>query len=181
MSTILIILSIILIGLLLISAWYGGFYNIRFKTTQCGGETVAFLPHKGDYKRTGKVMDEVYYTLLNEFKIETFKGVSIYYDDPDNTPTSELRSEVGCVIENPDLELIEKISQKFQVKVVPKREYLTTEFPYKGKPSVIVGVIRVYPAIKKQTRQNNLPENGHIMEIYDIPNKKIVYRKAMEE
>ncbi|TCO08914.1 GyrI-like domain-containing protein [Natronoflexus pectinivorans] len=180
MQTAIILLVFIITGLIILFAIYGGFHKIRFQICEEGGETVAFHPHKGDYKKIGKVMDHVYEVLLKDLNIETFRGFAIYHDDPNNIPALELRSEAGCVIEDPSREIIERITQKFQIKVIPHQKYLTTEFPYRGKLSVIVGVLRVYPAIKKQAKQKMLLENGLVIEIYDIPNKKIVYRKAIQ-
>jgi hypothetical protein len=39
-------------------------------------------------------------------------------------------------------------------------------------------MIKVYPVIEKYVTENNY-QDGPIMEIYDVPNKKIIYRKFL--
>ena len=173
---------IVIIALIVVTyAYYGGFKKVNFQTSKQGGEMLVYEEVTGDYKQSGPVMDKVYYSLLNEDKIETFKGFGIYYDNPQKVETSKLRSEVGCILENSDTARITELTAKYKVKTYPKQSYLTTEFPYKGKLSVLVGVMRVYPAMNKYITEQGMSEKGAVMEIYDIPNKKILYRKEIVE
>ncbi|WP_462319185.1 hypothetical protein, partial [Marinilabilia sp.] len=55
--------------------------------------------------------------------------------------------------------------------------YVVTEFPNKGKLSVMMGIFKVYPAISKYFKSEGLDEKGAVMEIYDVPNQTIIYRK----
>ena len=57
----------------------------------------------GDYRQSGELMDKIYYSLLNDYKIETYKGYGKYFDNPKKTEKSNLRSEAGCVVETADL------------------------------------------------------------------------------
>lgn len=41
--------------------------------------------------------------------------------------------------------------------------------------------MKVYPAIEKYVEINGCKNEGSVMEIYDVPNKKIVYRKEIIE
>jgi effector-binding domain-containing protein len=43
--------------------------------------------------------------------------------------------------------------------------------------SIMISVIKVYPALMKYVKDNGYSEIGPIMEIYDMPNNKILYRK----
>jgi hypothetical protein len=38
-------------------------------------------------------------------------------------------------------------------------------------------LIKVYPALNKFALENGLSDDSAVMEIYDIPNKKIIYQK----
>jgi hypothetical protein len=118
---------------------------------------------------------KIYEALLNE-KSATTKGFGIYYDNPKEVEKSKLRSEVGCIVEGLDSAAIANLAQKYNVKILPKSNCVVTEFPYKGMMSVMVGIMKVYPALEKYCKQNGLA-NSHIMEIYDIQNKLIVYRR----
>jgi DNA gyrase inhibitor GyrI len=160
-------------------AYLGGFQKINFSIRDAGGEVLVYENHIGEYKNTGPVMDKIYYSLLEEEKIETYKGFGIYYDDPSKVDKTKLRSEVGCILENPDAETLERLNGKYKIKTFPKGSYLVAEFPYKGKMSVIMGIMRVYPVMNTFIKEHNIAEDGYIMEIYDVPGKRIEYRKTL--
>jgi len=163
-----------------IYTYFGGFKTISFYVTDAGGETLAYKEVKGDYKQTKEIMNIVYDLLLNDLKIETHKGFGLYYSDPKSVPTDELRSDVGCIVEDADSTKIELISQHLKVKICPKGKYIITEFPNRGFISIVIGIMKVYPAFNDYIEQNGY-KNGPIMEIYDMPNKKIIYRKEIIE
>ena len=179
MKIIVIIIAAIVAIALLVYAYFGGFKKVSVTTSSMGGETVVYEEITGDYKQSGAVMDKVYYSLRDTDNIETFKGFGIYYDNPQTTEKSKLRSEAGCIIEPGDIDKVNLISGEFKVKALPEKEYLVTEFPYKGKMSVVFGIMKVYPAMNKYAEKNNLSAEGPVTEIYDVPNKKIIYRKEI--
>ncbi len=179
MRIFLIIVAIVVIALLLFYYFYGGFKKVEVKTSQVGGETLVYEKLKGDYRQSGDVMDKIYKSLLEEDKIETFKGFGIYYDNPKIVEKEKLRSEAGCIIEEKDLVKLSETNDKYNIKVFPTKEYITAEFPYKGKLSVVFSILKVYPALGKYAVENRYDENTSVMEIYDVPNKKIYYRKEL--
>ncbi len=179
MKITLIIIGSILLIITTVFAYYGGFKKITPVIKICGGETIAFEKVKGDYKQSGIVSDRVYYSLLNKHKIDTYKGFGIYFDDPGTVETENLRSHVGCIIENKDLDKLDEIKNDFEVEQYPEKEYIVAEFPYKGKLSVIFGLFKAYPALKAFTEKNGYSTETQTMEIWDIPNKKTIYRKEI--
>jgi hypothetical protein len=64
---------------------------------------------------------------------------------------------------------------------LPEQRNIISEFPYKGKLSVLFSIMKVYPALSKFAIMNGFDEESAIIEIYDIPNKKIFYRKEIVE
>ena len=175
MKVVLIILAVLMALLIVIFAYYGGFQKISFRIENQGGETVVYENVTGDYSQSPKVSDRIYYTLLNDEKIETTKGFGIYYDNPKTVAKENLRSEIGCIVENADSATLTKLAEKYQVKTLPKNDFIVTEFPFKGKLSVLLGIMKVYPAMDKFNKEQGGIE-GPITEIYDVPNKKIIYR-----
>ncbi|MFP4619295.1 MAG: GyrI-like domain-containing protein [Spirochaetaceae bacterium] len=159
---------------------YGGFSPIRFGKGHAGGETVVYEEGRGDYRKSGELMDSIYQRLIETESIETFRGFGIFYDNPKNVPADTLRYEAGCILEEPSEATVKRLESDFQVKTIEPRECITAVFPYRGKPSVFLGTIRVYPALSRYIRDHNLPEAAPIMEIYDVPAGKIVYRKFLE-
>ena len=174
---ILIILSVVFLLLLSAFAYYGGFEKIVIKKDTLGGETIVYKTIKGDYKQTKEASDEVYDYLLNELKIETFQGIGIFYDDPKKVSKENLRSEIGCVITPEDLARLKESGCTYAIKTLPVEACITTEFPYKGMPAILIGMIKVYPAIEKYIKEHQLSNESPLIEVYDIPNKKTIYRK----
>ncbi len=172
----LIILAVLVVLLLAVYVYYGGCKKIGFNIENQGGEIIVYENVTGDYSQAPEISDKVYYALLNEEKIETTKGIGIYYDNPKNVAKDKLRSEIGCIVENADSVTLSKLSEKYQVKRVPQGEFVVAEFPFKGKLSVLLGIMKVYPALDKFCKEQGYVESP-ITEIYDMPNKKIVYRK----
>jgi effector-binding domain-containing protein len=162
---------------IMIYANYSGFSNLSFKVQKTGGETLLYRELTGSYSQTNDAIIKIKYDLKNDFKIEPTKEFGMYFDNPRKVEKSKLRSEVGCILENSDTSRVFWLKAKFNVKVLPVKEYITAEFPYKGKMSVMIGLMKVYPALMKYVKANNYAQAGPIMEIYDLPNNKILYRK----
>lgn len=176
----LIIIVATLAVLIGVSAYYGGFRKIEFSIVERQPEWVVYESVTGDYGQTPQVTDRVYNTLLNEWGIETYRGFGIFYDNPQDTEKDKMRSDLGCMLENaPDSFLISQIETKFNIKELPEGKFLTTEFPYKGSLSIMFGIMRVYPAMNKYCIEHNIGDSP-IMEIYDVPNGKIIYQKEIE-
>ena len=179
MKIVLIIIVVSVIVLMAIYAWLGGFTKIQFSVHETGGEVLVYESHTGDYKNAGKVIDKMYYALLNDEKVECFRGFGIYYDNPRKVEKQKLRSDVGNILENPSPEIMAQLTPKYNIRTLEKQQYLVAEFPYKNQMSIIMGIMKVYPALNRYIRENNLNEEGFVMEIYDMPKKKIIYRKPL--
>ncbi len=172
------IVGLILAAIIGAYAYYGGFTKISPEIKQCGGETLVFEKMTGDYAQSPIVSDRVYQKLIDDHGIETTKGFGIYYDNPKTKEKSTLRSDVGCILET-DFEKLEALKTDFEVTEYPIEEYLVAEFPYKGMSSVILGIIKVYPAFEKFAEENGYELDAPAMEIWDVQNKKITYRKQL--
>jgi hypothetical protein len=177
-KVILIIVAVVVVLLVSVYAYYGGFKKINFRVEEQGGETLVYENVVGDYSQASAVMNELYYSLRDDEKIEATKGLGIYYDNPKNVDKSELRSEVGNIVENLDSTAIAQLALKYQVKTLPESAYIVTEFPFKGSLSILLGVMKVYPALEKYVEKEGF-KYSPVTEIYDIPNKKIIYRKEV--
>ncbi|MDR2727953.1 MAG: GyrI-like domain-containing protein [Chitinispirillales bacterium] len=180
MKVFLIILAILVVLFIIIYAYYGGFKKISFKIENQGGEFVVYENLTGDYSQSPKISDRVYYTLLNDEKIATTKGIGIYYDNPKKVAKEKLRSEIGCIVENADSTTLTGLAEKYKVKTLHQNEFVVAEFPFKGKLSVLFGIMKVYPALDKFCKEQGYAESP-ITEIYDVPNKKIIYRKETKK
>ncbi len=181
MKIVLIAVICIVVICLVVYAYYGGFKRLNIRIEESGGETVVYDSLTGDYRQSGELMDKIYYSLLNDYKIETYKGYGKYFDNPKKTEKSNLRSEAGCVVETADLGKITELPSGFKLKTLPVQRYIVSEFPYKGKLSVLFSIMIVYPALSKFAEANGFDGDGAVIEIYDIPGNKIMYRKEIKE
>ncbi len=176
LKIILIVVIILVIGIIGIYAYYDGFTKVEVKEINEGGETFIYEEVKGDYAQTPDFTNKIYYTLLNEYKIETTKGAGLFFDNPQTIDKKDLRSEIGCLLDSDiDSTTTEKIKNQFKIKTLPKGKYVVAEFPFKGSMSIFTGMIKVYPALMKHLKDNQYKE-GILTEIYDIQNKKTIYR-----
>ncbi len=181
MKMALYILAVIVIILVGVYTYWGGFERVDVSVHYEGGEFLVYEEIKGDYKQSAAVMDKIYYSLLNDYKIETTKGFGIYYDNPQITDKDKLRSEAGCILNGKYTEHYEDINSRFKMKIFPRDRYIIAEFPYKSKVSVLLSVFKVYPALNKYAKQNAWCLDTPVMEIYDVPNNRILYRKEIKE
>lgn len=144
-----------------------------------GGEIVVYEKVSGDYSQAGTVSNRMYYTLLLNDTLTTSKGFGVFYDDPQKVHKSKLRSDVGCIIEGMDSLKVERLKKKYQVKVLPHKEYAVVEFPFEGHLSILMGLNRVHPAIDKYFEEKGYSPDSPVTEIYDMKNEKIIYRKEI--
>lgn len=170
------VIGILLLLGTLTYAYYGGFKRVDPQVREEGGELLVYEDMRGDYSKSGALMDSMYHVLLNDAKIETYKGCGIYYDNPEVVEKSELRSKVGCIVEPADTA---RLTDAYKRMMIPREEYICAEFPNKGVMSIVVGIMKVYPALWAYARENGYREDTPVMEIYDMPNNKIYYRKML--
>ncbi len=173
------ILGSLILIILIIFAYYGGFSSIKIQEKEKGGETLIYKELKGDYAQAENIIEKMSEALKSNEKIQTYKGFGIYYDNPQTVEEERLRSDVGCILEKSDTFKLNLLLNKYKIKVYPTKKYITAEFPYRGKLSVLLSLIKVYPALNNYVKLNGYAENGPVMEIYDSTNKTIQFRKEI--
>ena len=119
-------------------------------------------------------MNNLYNDLKDNYELETTKGFGLYYDNPREVDKDKLRSIVGCIVEGKSVKDLKVVSEKYGVKEYPASQSVYTEFPFKGKMSILVGVFRVYPKLTAYIKEKGYA-NTPMMELYDQPNGKIEY------
>lgn len=70
---------------------------------------------------------------------------------------------------------------KYNRITLPVETNIVVEFPFKCKISIFVGMIKIYPAIEKYIKKHNINDKGALVERYDIPNKKTIYRMVVKK
>ncbi len=174
MKIALIIFSVVILGLLSFLAYLGFFKRPVITTKVVGPYKIIYKDHVGPYQETGKIQDDIYEYLIKEHNLETYKGIGVYYDNPKKVPAEKLRSKAGCIIEPKDMDQNIRLTGTYKVMTIAGQPMIYAEFPFKSKLSIMVGIMKVYPLLESYCEQKDL-KFRESMEIYDIPNKKIVY------
>lgn len=175
MKIALIALLIILLGIAGILAYYGAFTKIEVKEQAIDDTYFVYGVHIGEYRKVKEPMDKLYNTLIFDEKLQTTKGLGIYYDDPKKVESSKLRTVYGCVVDAKDVGKLEALKTKgYKVGLIKKSKAVVAEFPFNGPLSIIMGIFRVYPELGKYQAANSIPGKP-IIELYDMSNKKITY------
>ncbi len=172
---VIICLVLVLVGIYI---YYGGNSKVEFQVKGEGGEKLVYQEIKGDYGQTANVIRKLKYDLEQE-NIKTLNGFGIYYDNPQVVEKSKLHSDAGCILQMCDTSKVFWLRSKFNIKTCPKTNYITTAFPFKGQMSIMIGILKVYPAMMKFVKDNGYSEKGPIMEIYDTQTNNIIYRKEV--
>jgi hypothetical protein len=92
---------------------------------------------------------------------------------------------VGCVIEEEDIGKLSEL-EKYAVKVLEEKEYMTITFPYKGVPSIFIGMRKAYPVLMEYAEQKGYDPSAPMIEMYDVRGKTIsfwreIYRSEVPE
>ncbi len=180
MIKLVIAVIIIIIGIVIvITGYFGAFTRVSIKEKSKKAFWLIFERFIGPYQNTGPIMDKLYYRLLNDDSIETFRGFGIYYDNPGEVKSSNCRSIVGSILEEKDYNRINELKSRYNIMKISESKGLSSQFPYKGKLSIMMGILKVYPQINKKI-ETMKTETKPIMEIYNIPEKLIHYYMALD-
>ena len=178
----LVFLSIV-VALFLGTLYYHDFFSSpQVVEKEMGPYVVVTKRFVGAYHKVGPTMDEVD-GWLRENGVESTKGVGLYLDDPAEVEESELRSDVGSIVEDVDEEVLARIKEKFEVREIPKAKSAVIEFSIKSNLSYIIAPMKAYPALTQHWIEKGYAEaEGDIgIEIYDIPGKVTSYMFAIPE
>ena len=167
-------IALIIIVILLTLSYYGLFTQVTIVEEEIGDFWLLCEKHVGDYKETGQVMDRIYSKLLGEDAIAPSRGFGLYFDDPKKVEKKDLRSIAGCILDKEYEGNIDHLKTNYQVKKYPASKSVVAVFPFRGTPSIFLGIIKAYPKLTEYLVQHNYPPVP-IMEIYDTPNEKISY------
>ena len=168
-------------ALLLLWAYAGGFSTpAPINRVEAGPWHIAYIRHKGPYKSIGKVLDQLEKELITAgVEVERYGG--IFYDRPEVVGNDKCRSDAFAVISAAQAAKL-KDNKAVRTRVLGRRGYLATSFPFRGMLSVIAGVAKVYPEYQKYWQANKLPpytyretgfENDYAIELYGP--KRIFY------
>lgn len=160
-----IIVFLVLGAMIGLYAWSGGFHSVEVTEKQYGPVTILAAEHTGPYNKIGTVLDKVNRALSNT-KIKPGPMAGIYYDDPGSVPEDKLRSAAGYLIEEQALADFDPEKHGLNVLNLPERKYIHTSFPNTNPFSMVIGISKVYPAIRKHIKDNGYQTYSYSVEDY---------------
>jgi hypothetical protein len=175
---ILIVLGIILIALLAFFAWSGLFTGMPIQEETVGPYRLCYQTQQGNYGQTPKTIESVM-KIVSEKGITGVDPYGIYYDNPDEVETENLRAEIGILLEPADFEkaaLLEGTG--LQIKDFPEQLVLKTELPKKSFLSFMIGSMRVYPKFAEQLEAKGMKGTFGIERYSE---KRIIYMMGLED
>lgn len=168
--------------LTLVWAYYGGFASPAPVTEGVAGPYyIAYISHTGPHKKIGDVLGRLK-DAIETAGITEYRAGGLFYDDPKIAGEEKCRSEAIAVLKKSDWEKL-KGHAVLKTRVLERRSYLVTSFPFRGMLSVMAGVMKVYPLYADFSRANNIApyvyreknfENDYGIEIYG-PEKILYY------
>ncbi|MEQ8350940.1 MAG: hypothetical protein RH862_05615 [Leptospiraceae bacterium] len=160
--------------------YMGGFQEVTVSRTKFGPHTIIYATHRGPYEDLGASWEK-FENRWKDAGLQTCESLAVYLDPPD-TPPEELRSILGCRIDQLDAAQQETLSQKFSVFEFPAMESIYGEFPYRNMLSFMLGPIKVYPEFQKVMEEGNV-QTSVAFEVYGDPDnmEKIQFIMPVEE
>ncbi|MCW8965157.1 MAG: GyrI-like domain-containing protein [Candidatus Pacearchaeota archaeon] len=166
-------LIFIIIIFFLVLYYLGVISQIKIAEENSGPFKVIYKNYIGDYGDISNIHTEISEALKSN-GINTTKSFGIYYDNPDEVEKSQLRSEVGFILNDEEYDELKSIQIDYNLKIIPISKNIVIHFPYRGKISILIATFKVYPKLN-----NYIEEKGYtsspIMEIYDSKNQEIIY------
>ena len=176
MKSTLSVTLIALAAIVPILAWYGLFASVTFSQQSIPTFSFVYQKHVGDYRQSARIIKDIS-TYLRDKGIATTSDMGLYYDNPRRIPVERLRFLAGSIL--PEGTTIKQASLKegYRVATITGATLPTVRFPYKGKLSVVLGTLKVYPKLTAWFKINPGQE-GPILEIYDNTKNEIRYLVA---
>ena len=181
MKTALIIVGILIASALTYFGFYSAFYSPKVAIQDEGNEIFVFKHEKGAYHLADSVMRVVFNELYEKNGIVVTKGFGYYYQNPFKAKNTPIEFDAGCIVNDEDSLQLSRISGEFIIQRTPKSSYIVSDFPLKGRTSILFGSYKVYPKIDQFCIENGYAVDVPVMEIYNRKEKKIHYRRKLVE
>jgi DNA gyrase inhibitor GyrI len=154
--------------------YMGAFQKVVVKTEHKGPYTMAYVEHVGSYSKISEPMKEMGEKLADA-GFDYSRSVGIYHNDPKSISKDQLRSEIGYIIADGDMDKIEANKDKFNFYTIEEGDYAVTYFPLRNVLSYMFGPWKVYPAFERYFEEKKMTSYSASVEIYDTKNKNIIF------
>ena len=152
--------------------FYSGYFTpIKFKTVDLPEMSLALVPFVGAYKTSSALQVELFQE-LKDAGLDVDSSAGIYFDNPKEVAEDENRSLIGVVIKVEDKEKFLALHLDARFVELKSQKVLHTDFAYKSGLSIMLAIMKVYPAIMKRAKRHSFDVYESI-EVYDFPNKSL--------
>lgn len=165
---IIVVLILLLLTLLWFLGYCGLFAAIDIKAEKPPFEElqIAYKFCRGSHKNSGALFTEVHSLA------PSLKCIGVYYDDPLEVESQQLRYLVGVVVNDKECPATGEMKQQLQAGGFKTARFpavdhaLTTVFPFRGSVSVMIAVARVYPKLREYIKEKSLCARP-LVELYE--------------
>ena len=179
MKTVLIIVGVLIASVLTYLGFYNVFYSPKVEIREEGNEIIVFKHEQGVYHLADSVMRVVFNELYEKNGIVITRGFGKYYTSPYEAKNEAIEFDAGCIVNDEDSLKLSRIAKDFTIERAPESRYIVSDFPLKGRTSILFGNYKVYPKLNKFCDEHGFMPDAQVMEIYDRKEKKIHYRMQL--
>jgi DNA gyrase inhibitor GyrI len=165
-------------GLYYFARRFGAFAPVKPETKTIEPMWIAYNTHVGPYQLIGPVCDGVCRAWSEASGVDADLGFGLYYDNPRKVAKDQLRSLGGCIIPAEKAQGLADRTLPFRIASLPGGRAVVVHFPFRGRMSIMVGAMRVYPKMGRHITEAGLPD-GPMMEIYDMKAGEIRYVRPL--
>jgi hypothetical protein len=181
MNKIISVTAVMTISILILYGYYGGFASISFNEKKAGGETIVFKNTKGDYPQTEIATNDILSFIAKNIKTTPSRNFSYYEMNPHVMDKKNLKSQGGCILDATDTSYYSLLRKSYKIRSLENDNYVVTSFPLKGKLSVLIAQIRVYPNLYRYINAKGYNYMSPVTEIYDNKKHLIIFRMKISK
>jgi hypothetical protein len=149
----------------------GVFDSLRLSVQEVGPYALIYREHKGPVQGVRFVLFNVYAYLKDKRSIRPERGFVVFLDNPQKTKKEELHSRAGYITDS----LLTNVDSLYKTDVFPRTRAVTGTIRLRSFMSPMSGSVKFYSKLPEFLHRQMLEPAGPVMEIYDIPAKKILY------
>lgn len=154
MKKAIIALLTLIIPIVAIYAYMGGFNQVEITQAKFKSREIIFDIHRGPY--TGlKQSWESFERKFKKLGLAHCYSFGIYLDSPE-TPEDKLRSVMACELKNIALTIKNNLRKEFSYAVLPAASGYSAVFPYRNELSFMFAPIKVYPEFEAKIKAGEL-------------------------
>lgn len=145
------LLALVVLAALAFFAWLGGFSTVQTGTGTFQATEIVFATHRGPYEKIGETW-RAFDERMKAAGVAACDGVALYLDPPEVEP-GQLRSVIGCRIDDYSEDKQAALKSTFPHAILPEADAYTASFPFRHYASFILAPIKVYPAFERRSER----------------------------